>query len=97
MFSWNDTRAIIMTEDRKCILKGNSKYNKTLCLVDESTKLKVKTFRGVKTAETEVKSKRIKLSKGVAELYNLDSRIYHKDSGVKLVGVKVKCKYETIE
>lgn len=86
-------RAVIMTEDRKCILRGTPKTKYELCLVNEKSRRQIKETRGVMTAEQIVKYRHIiYLSKAVKEYYGTDSGIYNfKDTKIpKLIGVKAK-------
>lgn len=92
-------RAVIMTEDKKCILRGTPKTRYELCLVNEKSRRQIRETRGVLTAEQIVKyNHTIYLSDVVKEYYGTDSGIYNfKDTKIpKLIGVKAK-KFLVIE
>lgn len=96
MLQWTESKAVIMTADGNCILRGRDKYNFKLYLVNEPSKLKVKTFRCVKNTEDTISHKSIfiGLSDKVIEKYNLTNSRYDEKIFGKLVGVKVSCTYE---
>lgn len=84
--------AVIMTEDKACILRGTAKTQYELCLVDEKSKRKIREARGIKTAEQIAKHDYIKLSDKVAEFYGVDTRLYSENNEKlpKLIGVKTR-------
>lgn len=96
---FTDTRFVIMTSDKKCILRGNSKYNMTLCLVNEPSRLKVKVNRNGKAVLTSVKSSvnrswaNVKLSDAVKELYNTKDSFYNEEKIGELITVRVSAEY----
>ena len=96
MLQWTENKVAVMTEDRNCILRGRDKYNLKLYLVGESSKQKIKMFRGVKSAENQISSRNvlISMSDKVIEKYNLKTHKYNEDLLGKLVGIKVRCTYE---
>lgn len=85
-------RAVIMTEDKKCILRGTAKTRYELCLVEEKSKRQIKEARGIKSAEDIVKyNDFIRLSDAVKEFYGTDSNLYREGEKVpKLIGVKAR-------
>lgn len=85
-------RAIIMTEDRKCVLRGTSRTKYELCLVNEKSRRTIKEFRGLKTAESFTEYGRIRLTDKVKEYYNTKNNLYTDEvkDKIKLVPVKVK-------
>ena len=84
--------AVIMTEDKMCVLRGTARTMYELCLIDEKSKRKIREARGVKTAEQTAKHKYIRLSDKVAEFYGVDTRLYSEDNNKlpKLIGVKTR-------
>ena len=85
-------RAVIMTEDKKCILRGTSKTKYELCLVGEKSKRQIKEARGIKSAEDIVRyNDFIYLSDAVKEFYNVEYNRYRDDDKIpKLIGVKAR-------
>lgn len=93
---FSESKAVCMTEDKKCILRGRSKYNRELCLVGEKSRLAILTYRSKTNAELYAPNDfyKIRLSEGVRKLYNVDTNIYDKNIIGKLIGVKVNTYYE---
>lgn len=100
---FTETENIIMTPDKKCILRGNSKYNMTICLVDEPSKLKVKHSRNGKAMLQSVQAhmskswSNIKMTDAVRKLYNTDKSLYKEDELGELIAVKVEAKFSIKE
>ena len=89
-------RAVIMTPDLKCIVRGSDKTFFDLCLTTEPSKRTIKEFKGVKTADKFIKShidcyiySRIRISEAVQKHYGIDLK-YCDNKLLKLVPVKVK-------
>lgn len=83
-----------MTPDRKCIVRGHSKYNMVLCTVDEKSKFKIRYYRHYKNITDYTEYYKIRVTEEVKKLYNLDSNMYNKEKMGELIGVKVKAYYE---
>lgn len=85
-------RAVLMTEDKKCILRGTSGTLYELCLRTEKSKRNIKEFRGLKSALEFTKYSRIKMSDEVVKHYNLSRSIYKPEDATmpRLIAVKVK-------
>lgn len=48
MILFKETCGVIMTSDKKCILRGKSRYGMTLCLTTENSRLKVRKWKNSK-------------------------------------------------
>ena len=84
---------VIMTTDKKCVLRGKGSYNMCLCLVEEKSRYSIRKYRNVKNIEKYIDTRWIKVSDKVKELYNLDTNRYDKDKMGELVSVKLKVTY----
>lgn len=84
---------VIMTPDKKCVLRGKGSYNMCLCLVEEKSRYSIRKYRNVKNIEKYIDTRWIKVSDKVKELYNLDTNKYDKDKMGELVSVKLKVTY----
>lgn len=91
---WSESRGILMTEDKKCVLRGCDKYSQILTLVDEKTKYKIKQWRSSKNLERYVDFRRLLVSDKVKELYGLDNSCYNEEKVGKLISVKVEATYK---
>lgn len=83
---------VVMTQDKKCILRGRSDYNMMLTTLDEKSKLKVRKWGIGKNFLCFICNHKIKLSDKVKELYDLSDDYYKEEKIGKLVEVKAKSK-----
>lgn len=93
---FSESKAVCMTEDKKCIMRGRGKYNRKICLVDEKSKLGVLLYKSVHNVEcySQCGFYKIALSDGVKKLYNTESNVYDAKTIGKLIGVKINANYE---
>lgn len=92
---FTESKVVCMTEDKQCIVRGRDRYNRTICLVNEKSRLSILTYRNKTNAENYVGSVyKIYVSDAVMEKYNLNSKIYDEKTLGKLIGVKVNTYYE---
>ena len=84
---------VIMTPDKKCVLRGKGSYNMCLCLVEEKSRYSIRKYRNVKNIEKYIDTRWIKVSDKVKELYKLDSNRYNKDKMGELISVKLSVTY----
>lgn len=94
--TWSESRGILMTEDKKCVLRGCDKYNQILTLVDEKTNYKIKQWRSSKNLERYVNSSRLLVSDKVKELYGLENKRYNEEKMGKLISVKLEATYKIL-
>ncbi len=97
MLITTDTSIIIITEDKKCILRGHDKSDYILCLVTEKSELPVATFKSFSGAKLYAKDTPIIISSKVTREYNIPYMFYHKNCISPLVAVETKIQYETLE
>lgn len=84
---------VIMTQDKKCVLRGKGTYNMCLCLIEEKSRFSIRKYRNVKNIEKYIDTRYIKVSDKVKELYNLDTDRYSKEKMGELISVKLKVTY----
>ena len=97
MFTFKETCGVIMTPDKKCILRGKSRYGMQLCLVDEKSRLKVHKWGITKGITNLVNTKYIRVSNNVKELYNIDGNKYDPAKMGELIAVKLNVTYSEQE
>lgn len=84
---------VIMTQDKKCILRGKDTYNMCLCLIEEKSRFSIRKYRNVKNIEKNIDTRYLRVSDKVKEFYKLDSNSYNKDKMGELISVKLKVTY----
>lgn len=95
-----DELYLIMTEDKKCIIRGRKTTRYILTTIDESCgNYKVFTCRQpsviVKGMNEGFANSHVEMTDNVKELYNVDSKMYKPQNGVpKLVAVKAQVQYK---
>lgn len=72
-----ETRAILMTADGKCILRGNSRSGYRLCLVKEKSRLPVASYKTKKGMQDFANSHSIVVSVEAAKAYKTNYVMYH--------------------
>lgn len=94
MILFEESCGVIMTADKKCIVRGRSR-RKTLCLVGEKSRLRVYKAGISKGIESLVELKYLELSDGVKKKYNIDTNMYKDAHNIigKLESVKIKGLY----
>ena len=97
MFTFKETCGVIMTPDKKCILRGKSRYGMQLCLVDEKSRLKVRKWSISKGITNFVDTKYIRVSNNAKELYNIAGNKYEPDKMGELIAVKLNVTYSEQE
>ena len=97
MLITTDTGIIVITEDNKCILRGNNKSDYMLCLVTEKSELPVATFKSFSGAKLYAKDTPIIISPKVTKEYNIPYMFYHNNCISPLVAVETKIQYEILE
>lgn len=89
-----ETRGVIMTSDKKCILRGHGAYKMKLHLIDEKSRLKIKMFKNTKGITDFIDKRFIAVSDAVKEEYKLESNKYDSKVLGELIGVKLNATYE---
>lgn len=91
----NDTMFVVMTVDRKCILRGRKNTRLLLSLVDEKNNHKLFTCRHAKEVLDNLNSNRytIWLTEEVRKLYGIKGNSYKNDKMPKLVEVRANLEY----
>ena len=97
MLITTDTGIIIITEDNKCILRGNNRSDYMLCLVGENSELPVTTFKDFRSAKQYAENNPIMISTKVASEYAISYMFYHNNCISPLVAVETKIQYEILE
>lgn len=82
------SRAVVMTADLKCIVRGSNKTKYELVPVNVKSRRTIREFRGLNTASSFAVYGRIYLSKEAKELYNTDKGMWNKNLP-KLIAVRV--------
>lgn len=94
MLITTDTGIIIVTEDKKCILRGHDKSDYILCLITEKSELPVATFKSFSGAKLYAKDTPIIISLEVTREYNIPYMFYHNNCISPLVAVETNIQYE---
>ena len=92
-----ETRGVIMTPDKKCILRGHDNYHMVMCTVEEKSKFKIKAYRHFKNITDYINTDRLRITEQVKQLYGIDGNLYNAEKMGKLIGVKIKAYYEIEE
>lgn len=97
MILFKETRGVIMTPDKKCILRGHGAYKMKLHLLDEKSRLKIKMYKNTKGIADFIDKRFITVTDAVKEEYKLESNKYDSKIMGELIGVKLKATYELEE
>lgn len=89
---FEESCGVVMTQDKKCILRGRSDYNMMLTTLDEKSKLKVRKWGISKNFLDFVNKRHIKLSDKVKKLYNIEDDYYNEEKIGELIEIKAKSK-----
>ena len=95
-----DELYLIMTEDKKCIIRGRKTTRYILATIEEACgNYKVFTCRQpsviVRGMNECFAHSRVEITDNVKELYNVDSRVYSPQKGLpKLIAVKAQVQYK---
>lgn len=92
-----ETRGVIMTPDKKCILRGHDTYTMKLHLLDEKSRLKLKMYKNTKGITDFIDKRFITVTDAVKKMYNLTNNKYNSEIMGELIGVKLKATYELEE
>ena len=94
MLITTDTGIIIVTEDKKCILRGHDRSDYMLCLVGENSELPVTTFKDFRSAKQYAENNPIMISTKVASEYAISYMFYHNNCVSPLIAVETNIQYE---
>lgn len=95
----DDMLYVIMTEDKKCIVRGSKSSKFVLAKLDEQCgNFKVFTCRQsaviVNAMNNQHRNKNVYLTDNVKELYNVDSTFFSTENMPKLIAVKAQTQYK---
>lgn len=93
---WKENRKVIMTKDRKCIVRGKGQNSYILCTVDEQSRYKIKDMINPKLTIERFKKFLLPISDEVKKLYNTESCWYFEEVMGDLEEVKIECIMRTI-
>lgn len=96
MIIGNEKNYVIMTKDKKCIVKGSKNTKLVLTTLDEKCNLMLYTCRQKKIVCNNLNAgyRNLTLTDNVRDLYKTKNK-YYSDSGLpELIAVKIKTTYE---
>lgn len=93
---WKENRKVIMTKDRKCIVRGKGKDSYILCVVGEQSRYRIKDMVHAKYTIEKFQRTHLPISEGVKKLYNTESCWYSRELFGELEEVKIECIMRTI-